>query len=127
MKPKQSMPLSFCVRRKRPVSAMLQLLTAPNQTLPHMPIIENMDPTKVETKLQPNFPKLIDAFLRLSPHSKKVAEEIMARRKLQFELDAETNDFLYAAAAMPVEKELIRQRICIGLRAIERTWAGLFG
>ncbi len=92
-----------------------------------MPLIENADPAAVVTELQPEFPSLITSFLRLSPHSKAVGEKILADRQLRFELDLSTHEFLFKGAAFHDGIAPFHQRFCVGLKAIERTWAAVFG
>jgi len=91
-----------------------------------MPLIENFDSTKVPTLLQPLFPKLVDSFLRLSPTSHKAALQIMADRKLRFELDADKEEFLCQASAFITAEGPEFQRLKVGLKAMERTWAFSF-
>lgn len=92
-----------------------------------MPLIENVKPEEVDTPLQPLFPDMVTGFLRLSPHSKTVAERVIAQRQIRFELDASSNEFLYTATAFLTVDGPVHQRFRVGLKAIERTWAAIFG
>jgi hypothetical protein len=104
-----------------------RLLSPHKQRASTMPFIENIKPEEVETVLQPLFPDLVTGFLRMSPHSRAVAEKILSDRRIRFELDATSNEFLYEAVAMRTTAGLERQRFYVGLKAVERTWAAIFG
>ena len=92
-----------------------------------MPLIENADPSKVNTRLQPLFPDLVTSFLRLSPESRAIAEEIIRKRSIRFELDFDTDEFLFSAGAYQTATGPDMQRLCVGLKAMERAWALVFG
>ncbi len=92
-----------------------------------MPLIENYDPAKVVTPLQPLFPDLATSFLRLSPESQAEAVRVMQARSIRFVLDATTNDFVFSARAMHDGISAFYQRFDVGLRAMERAWAATFG
>jgi hypothetical protein len=92
-----------------------------------MPLIEDANPEKVNTRLQPLFPELVTSFLRLSPESKAVAEEIVRKRGIRFELDFGTDEFLFSAGAFQTASGPVMQRLCVGLKAMERAWALVFG
>ncbi|HWZ95015.1 MAG TPA: phage exclusion protein Lit family protein [Opitutaceae bacterium] len=92
-----------------------------------MPLLANVDPLTVVTPLQPLFPQLVTSFLRLSPHSSAEAERIIKERSIRFCLDRTTSEFLYKASAFHDGTAPFFQRLHVGLRALERTWAAVFG
>ncbi len=92
-----------------------------------MPILENFDPASVGTPLQPLFPQLYDALLRLSPQSQNAAAKILKNRSIRFVLDTTTNYFVMGASAFGSSSGLNNQRFEVGLRAMERCWAAVFG
>ena len=92
-----------------------------------MHLLENIDPKQVATPLQPLFPQLVTSFLRLSPHSQEVAKRIVDERAIRFHLDETTSEFLYEARAFHDGTAPFYQRFHVGLRALERTWAAVFG